>query len=251
MSRHRIAVVGEARADQNIVIDTIHRMCVEAVDWLEAELLEHQFEWITELSLNGPPLPLYWANIKRLADVVGINPRGYFLGQPGLLDARTARTAILLLERHVSDIKAIILIRDADKLRQRSRGIEQARIATSSVVCLIAVPNPERECWVISGFDPDGDAEKSRFAQLRQELGFNPNEKSHELTATSVDTAIKSPKRVLRMLSGGDWDRERVCWQNTPTALLDKRGKGNGLADFQEEVRQQIFPMFGQHRDRI
>ena len=103
----------------------------------------------------------------------------------------------------------------------------------------------ERESWVISGFDPQDDVEESRLAAERQTLGFDPRMRSHELTACKDDRARRSPKRVLRVLCGGDADRERRCWRETLLATLRDRGAENGLSAFLDEVRTELAVLIG------
>ena len=52
---------------------------------------------------------------------------------------------------------------------------------------------------------------------------------SHELTACKNDHAKRSPKRVLKVLTDDDWERQKECWRVTPLAVLKDRGKDNGL----------------------
>ncbi|HEY8505534.1 MAG TPA: hypothetical protein VIL46_13200 [Gemmataceae bacterium] len=112
-----------------------------------------------------------------------------------------------------------------------------------SIVVGLAVV--EREAWVISGFDPQDDEETARLGAERQTLGFDPRLRSHELTACKNDQAVRSPKRVLRQLSGGNRDRERNCWTNTSLERLRERGSENGLAAYLQEVRDRLARLIG------
>jgi hypothetical protein len=103
----------------------------------------------------------------------------------------------------------------------------------------------ERESWVLSGFDPTNAAETERLAAERQSLGFDPRVRCHELTACTDDQAPRSPKRVLRQLSGDDRERERCCWTVASLDLLRQRGIENGLADYLKEIRDRLAPLLG------
>ena len=133
---------------------------------------------------------------------------------------------------------AILLIRDQDNQPERREGLEQARReAKLPLPVVVGLAVVERECWVISGFDPLDEAEESRLAAERQTLGFDPRMRSEELTACKNDLARRSPKRVLRVLCGGEHDRERRCWRETLIETLRDRGAMNGLGAFLDEVR--------------
>src|SRR5205807_2343362 len=103
----------------------------------------------------------------------------------------------------------------------------------------------ERECWVLSGFDPVDNAETERLNAERQALGFDPRLRSDQLTACKNDRAQRSPKRVLRELSGGDLDRERRCWRETSLATLRERGAENGLTQYLQEVQDKLASLIG------
>ncbi len=113
------------------------------------------------------------------------------------------------------------------------------------MVIVVGLAVVERECWVISGFDPQDDGESARLDAERGTLGFDPRFRSHELTACKDDTATRSPKRVLRQLSADDRERQRHCWANAPLRLLRERGGENGLAAYLHEIRDRLARLIG------
>lgn len=234
-----IAVVCEARADVLISTELADRVLLWEVDWLESELLISQRTWIRES--NGTEL--LWKHIKSLARPLGIKIHGHFDGRPGLPDASIARRAILLLKR-LFDPEAILLIRDADKQAERLDGLNQARDHfAGEPKIVIGVADPEREAWVIAGFEPYDDEERKLLEIERKNLGFDPRVRSHELTATNDDQAKKSPKRVLKVLTCGSVEREKPCWQKTDLGTLESNGRENGLAPFLIELKQHLVPL--------
>jgi len=239
----RFAVVYEADADFRTATELADRVLIEAVNWLDEEIIGHQREWIGEVAGQ---VKLTWKSIPLLAKTASIRAHGHIDGNPLEIDAGAARRAILYLKAVFDDLKGVILIRDQDDQPDRRRGLEQARSehhGSPEIVVGLAVT--EREAWVISGFVPQDDAEQTRLDSERQTLGFNPCERSHELTAGKDDTAPRSPKRVLRQLSGGDYHRESQCWNTTPLTLLRERGSMNGLVAFLDEVRTRLAPLIG------
>jgi hypothetical protein len=102
---------------------------------------------------------------------------------------------------------------------------------------------------VLAGFDPRNQAEEASLAQLRQELGFDPRFKAEALFAKSPG-ALRNAKRVLSLLAGDDNDREQSCWADCPLENLIERGRVNGLADYLEEVRARLVPLFTGRRPR-
>jgi hypothetical protein len=239
----RFAVVYEANADYQLATEIADRELVDAIDWLEHDQLDSQRSWMAELE---PGMQFTWMSIKKLASDAGVKAHGHFDGKPKEADATAARRAIRYLLRAIPDLKAILLIRDQDDKPDRRIGLEQARAEDrSGLPIVIGLAIVERECWVISGFDPRDDAETTRLEDERQRLGFDPRSQSHDLTACKDNAAIHSSKRVLRSLSQDDLDRECLCWRETPLATLRARGVQNGLTAFLDEVRSRLAPLIG------
>jgi hypothetical protein len=239
----RFAVVHEAEADFHTATELADRVLVEAIDWLDDQMLTHQREWVAQ-EARGQRLT--WKAIPELARQAGIRAHGHFDGQPGEPDAAAARRAILYLRATIPDLKAILLIRDQDDQFERRVGLEQARTQDhSGTVIVVGLAVVERESWVISGFEPQGEAEMKRLEAEQRNLGFDLRRRNHELTACKNDTARRSPKRVLRVLSGDDRSRERDCWTNTPLDLLRERGQENGLAGYLHEIRDRLARLIG------
>lgn len=238
----RFAVVYEADADFQTATELADRVLVESIEWLDEDLLANQREWLAETA-SGEQLT--WRNVKRLAREAGIRVHGHFNGEPGLPDAAAARRAILFLLR-VADWNAIVLIRDQDDEPERRGGLEQARYQDHrGMVIVVGLAIVERECWVVSGFEPQDEGESSRLETEKKRLGFDPRLRNHELTACKNDQAIHSPKRVLRELTRDDRCRERRCWRETSLEVLRQRGKENGLAVYLHEVRNWLAPLIG------
>jgi hypothetical protein len=243
----RFAVVHEAEADFHTATQLADRVLIEAIKWLEDDQIDHQREWVGNVPGDRR---LTWKAIPTLARETGIKAHGHFDGQPGEADAAAARRAILYLRAAVPDLSAIVLIRDQDDQPERRTGLEQARKQHhGDTVIIVGLAIVEREAWVISGFDPRDKEETARLDAERQTLGFNPCERSHELTASKDDQAKRSPKRVLRQLAGGDWERERDCWMHTSLTQLSERGSENGLAAYLREVRDRLARLIGHVAD--
>jgi hypothetical protein len=241
----RFAVVHEAPADFQTATELADRVLVESIDWLEEEHLEYQRAWLQE----SGGMPLIWKRVKQLALEAGIDAIGFFGGDPAEPDARAARRAILYLRHALADLAGVLLIRDQDDQPERRVGLEQARrkeeIGGLPVVVGLAVV--ERECWVLSGFEPKDEVEKEKLAEEIQYLGFHPCRESHQLTACKNDQAKRSPKRVLAKLIGRDRERERECWLLTSLEMLRDRGDGNGLAEYLQEVEDYLVPLITGH----
>ena len=107
----RFAVVHEAEADLRTATELADRMLIESIDWLDEHLIANQRMWVAE---EPEGRHLRWKSIPQLARDVGIRAHGHFDGEAGEADAAAARRAILYLLKIVSDLKAILLIRDQD-----------------------------------------------------------------------------------------------------------------------------------------
>jgi len=241
----KFAVVCEAPADFVIATQLADRQLQLCFEWLEYELLSFQRNWFDQAP-NGAPL--IWAGIKHLSQAAGINSVGFFSGSPAEPDAHTARRAIIYLRQAISDLAAIVLVRDQDDQPSRRNGLEQARSSEpADIPIVIGFAIIERESWVISGFNPQDQTEHERLQAVIQQLGHDPRTHSHRLTACKNDQALRSPKRVLRLLCGEDpqRDRERFCWQVTPLDTLRDRGTENGLVDYLDEIKTRLAPLIG------
>jgi hypothetical protein len=216
---------------------------IDAIDSLDEDLIADQREWVGH---SGDGFRLTWKQLKRLALEADVTPMGHFGGEPAFPDARAARRAIAYLLKELPGLHAIVLIRDQDDEPDRRVGLEQARSQDhSGLVVLIGLAIVEREAWVISGFEPEHEGESARLHEERTRLGFDPRIRSHDLAACKDDTATRSPKRVLQVLSGDDRDRECRCWRECSLELLRTRGEKNGLAAYLQEVRERLAPLIG------
>lgn len=239
-------VISEAQADFVLVTELADRVLVEQVDWLEEEHLESSRAWLND---GAGGKPLFWKSVSTLARAAGIRAHGHFQGEPGEADAQMARRAIRFVKLKFPSVDAIVLSRDQDEFPNRKTGLRQAVEAeVAHPTILIALADREREAWVICGFEPQSDQESSRLAEERQNLGFDPCQRSRELTACKDDAAKRSPKRVLHALTGGDREREAVCWRETALDSLRDRGRENGLSDYLAEVQEKLVPQLGWSR---
>jgi len=64
-------------------------------------------------------------------------------------------------------------------------------------VIVIGLAVGERESWVISGFEPQDEMEDALIQEERDRLGYNPCERSHELTAGCEDQAHLTAQSVF------------------------------------------------------
>jgi hypothetical protein len=235
------AVVCEAPADLRLAAALADRVLCQEVDWIESEDLELYRQW---RGLESTESHLEWHSVARLAEQQTLKPHGHFGGEPGAPDAIPARKALMLLARSQNLPDAVVLIRDTDRQEKRRRGLEQARNAADwPFEVVLAVAHTKRECWVLAGFDPRSEAEKDALAEIRQELGFDPRLQAEGLTA-SGSHAPRNAKRVLDRLLAGNQDREEDCWTASNLEVLKERGLRSGLADYLEEVRERLVPLF-------
>jgi hypothetical protein len=237
-------VISEARADFITATELADRILLHEVEWLD-DVIDSQREWVGE---DSPGTHLAWTTVSHRAREVGIRAQGHFNGESGYPDAHAARRAIRYLMKQFEVVDAIVLIRDLDDQQERREGLKQARDEdTSGVKIVIGVAGCEREAWVICGFDPVDDSEKQLLGEENQKLGSNPCLRSHELTAGKNDIALRSPKRVLKVLTGDNWERQQQCWRTTSLELLRERGEENGLTEYLDEIKQHLVPLITGH----
>lgn len=235
---------------------------------VERVLRERGPEWIRDLieSSLAPGLgALEWTadgagrdyfdihQVKSYASRYGIRvPHGHFAGRPGEAGALMGRTAFRVARELAltdSDLIAVLLVWDMDdQANTRRSGLEQARTEAHTLMPLAIVlgcPDPMREAWLLAGFEPETDAERERLAGLRQELGFNPCEEAHRLDAKfdeKREQAKRNPKRVLDLLTNGEYAREARCCEHVSLWTLRIRGEHSGLTAFLDETAALLVP---------
>jgi len=249
----RLILFCESPADASTVQGLVERVIREqGPDWLRdlldgpAEGARQVLDWVPDnaghsfFDLHGLS-----AQARRLGLRI---PQGHFNGEPGAAGALMARTAFhvareLALEQERPE--AVLLVWDMDDQgQQRRQGLEQARQEVRGLVpfvLLLGCPDPMREAWVLAGFEPETEEERSRLAALRQELGFHPCQEAHRLDAKK-EQARRSPKRVLDTLTAGVSEREVRCWTMASLPIMRERGQHSGLAAFLDEVTTLLLP---------
>jgi hypothetical protein len=244
----RLVVFCEAEDDFRTVSGLVDRLLRDAgPDWVREHLehfpLEHLRTWV---GCRGRP----FFDLHRYRDEArdrGIRlPHARFEGRagaPGFLAAQTA----FLIARHVAEttepVDAVLFVWDADNQGDARRdgwdqalslGLHHGRFRVA-----FGCPDLEREAWVLAGFEPDNDAERELLEEERHFLRFCPCTEPHRLR-DNKDHEPRSPKRVLRKLTGGDDEREEQCWTQAPLERLRARGVDSGLVAFLEEVKEHL-----------
>jgi hypothetical protein len=252
-------VIVESSADARTATKLGDRVLLEKVAWLEPELLEHLFRW-TGLEENtdyscwkdmGSIIETAKQKGLRLPRFIG---RGRY-GSPPLKADGASSIKVLNLVRFLQKtrpIKAVLLIRDLDNQPERREGIEQARSQQLNeppkLQIIIGTADKTRESWVLNGFIPSNDRELQILEEIKAELNFDPCEESHRLRASekSEPERIRNPKIVLEKLTGGDMDREKLCWEETSLDILRARGFKTGLTAYLIEIEERLAPILSE-----
>lgn len=246
----RLVVFCEARADFQIARDLVDRILREVGEPWVADVMDGAPDGVRTYVPDGDR---EFFGVHRLTSYVrtlGVRvPHGHFDGRPGAADAVMARTVYAVvhaMQKSLAEpIDAVVIVRDLDNDPSRRTGLEQARREAESWArfrAVIGCANIMREAWVLAGFDPERSDEMDRLAELRRELGFSPTDHAHRLDSNN-EQARHSPKRVLRHLSGGEWEREARCWQVTPLETLRTRCPESGLTAFLVEIETALVPL--------
>jgi len=231
---YEIAVVCDARADQVTACRLADRVLVEEIPWLDG-ILDTQRQW---RGVSRSESHLEWKHVHREADARNVQIFGFFQGKSGEPYAYVARRALLLLERAKPRPAAVVLICDRDNQARRRKGLEQARAAEPwKFPVVIGVASPEREAWVLAGFDPKTPDEEKHLKDIIGKLSFHPVLEAHRLSVGERDS-----KLVLKELTSGDREREQECL-DAPLPVLHERGERTGLRDYLQEVRQRLVPL--------
>lgn len=234
------AVVCEAEADQETATELAERVLLEDVDWLEPEALPGLRSWC---GLEPKTGHLTWRAIGNEAKRRRLKVHGRFRDMPGKFDERRAKLALLLFTSLDHQPDAVVMIRDTDGREKEVRGgIERARTERAwNFPVVLGTPHPNRECWVLTGFEPQNSAEEQALAEERSSLGFDPRMHAERLTAKGKRGKLNA-KKVLGRLAPAN-GREKACWRETDLQILRDRGQSTGLAAFFDEVQTALVPL--------
>ena len=251
-------VIVESSADARTATKIAERVLVEKIDWLDAEMLQHHFQWS---GLEAGTDNSCWKDINHIIErekKSGFQPQRFLRrnkpGQKTLQPDGSNTIKILNLVRHLQktrQIKAVLLIRDLDNQPQRREGIEQARSEhinrQPKLEIIIGTAERMREAWVLSGFIPFNQQEKQILQEIMTELTFNPCEESHKLRSNSLTEPdrLRNPKVVVEKLTGGRMEREQQCWEETSLEYLREKGDRTGLTAYIKEIEERLIPIIG------
>ena len=247
----RVAVFSEAAADFRTATDLIDRVVRAGCPGWVGDLLDSAPAEVRTWHRDPDDQAFFDIHdVDRYRRHFVVRARhGHFDGapnMPGALMASSVFRIVRALRRVEPALVGVVLLWDLDQQPDERRGgIAQAVNDAESwadFAIVVGLPCRMREAWAIAGFEPTDDEERARVADLRRELGFSPVEESHQLDAQD-ETAKRSAKRVLGLLTRGDADREARCWQEPPLETLVARGKDNGLAYFLEAVDRCLVPL--------
>lgn len=236
-----LGLVVEGSSDARTMPQIVDRVLVAQVP-INAEALDGVRAY---RGLDAAKSCVLWRDLERISTQRRVPRRhGHFRGEPGVEDARNAVNALQCFVAENPQPAAVILVRDSDgKKDEREKGLEQARTERNwPFEVLVGIAHLMRENWVIGAFDPQDGDETAALTKLRAELGFNPAHRSELLDATN-ETAKKSPKRVLPLLTNDDHEREADCFREADIEHLRKTGAGNGLAAFVGEIEEKLVPL--------
>lgn len=237
----------------------------------ERVLQENAPQWLTDLLQDQPDILFSWTGLE---DGIGfscwshfeaiakkLKAEGYrfpkFNGQfsdgPTNLDYPVARNIVYLVNQYLKasknrNIGAIVLIRDEDNQPERFATLCRLRDDLTrrgfQMPIVIGVANPEREAWILNGYEAKTAAEKQVLQDIKRRIGLDPCLEAHRLRGKSNQpgTEDRDIKRILQALTQGDPLREEQCWQETALDILIERGQKTGLSQYIEEIESRLLP---------
>lgn len=226
-----LLVAAEDELGYRLVTGLTDRLCLET-DWVEKEDLDAFRAWLQH---EGRPY-LELKRVGTIAKQLGLRFRGKFDGASGAADALLMRKLFGVVAELGLPVQVLVVARDVDTTDRRL-GFEQARSTCERVAFEIvaALAQPEAESWLVCAWQPSNDSERSAHQSVRQDLGFDPIVRSHELTSTS-GSSRKDAKQVLDLLAGSA-GRAEERFHLRPMAEFEQVGAANGLASFLRELR--------------
>lgn len=252
-------LIVESSADARTATKLAERVLEEKVAWLEPDLSQHLFRWA---GLEDNTEYTCWTDIRTIykkARQKGIRlpkfrARGGYNSPPSKPDGANSIQVLNLVQllQKSRPIKAVVFIRDLDNQPERREGIEQARSEQVNeppqLQIIIGTADKTRESWVLNGFIHSNDRELQILEEIKAELNFDPCEESHRLRGSEEleRERIRNPKVVLKKLTGGDMERERLCWEETSLDILRARGVKTGLTAYLSEIEEQLAPILSE-----
>ena len=237
----RIGIAAESANDAREIAYLVDLLIEADVDWARG-LLDDYRRW-SGLSHASAYFNIHTWNDELRRRRLRLN--GDFARGP---DAKMIRGLILLFshpEAGMARPDAVVICRDTDGVTERAGVARQVRDqhTNGSPPVALALPHPEHEAWLISGFHANSDEEQARLEQLRRTLGADPTTNSHTLRSTS-DSSPKDCKAVLATLTEARTpeevaERRAACVRHL-VGRATSVSEPNGLATFIREVRAQI-----------
>jgi hypothetical protein len=250
-------LVCEGSSDERTITRLVERVLTDEVGWLVG-LFGQVIGWRGVLDHQSYTSWAGESGVKGLGRSRNIRVHGDFSGEDWRGEAIQAKKAIRLFRearikgRIQGELSAVFLIRDTDGDMQRRDGMEAARQDSSaSFEMVLGLPHTNRECWILVAFEPSNEDEQDVLDDLRSNLGFDPTEQAHRLTA-QTGAAKKNAKRVLEKLLLGNQRREDDLIESAVVEDLKRAGENVGLADFIEEIKMRVAPRLresGQHKN--
>lgn len=267
-SHVRIALAGEDQAHRALMTFLADKVRLDeaakrAVHWIDAESLQglRSYEGRGDDEQRPEHLRFYLlSQAKRDAEDLPkqltihgrpVKLRGRIGEKPLRPEAGFWRRVLLLLASSHPPPDVIIVAHDTDGDRARLKDLEQALALTHPIPVIVAVPHQDAEAWFVAGFRPGSDAERRRLEDRKDDLGFDPPERPHRLTAHPND-ARTDARRVLRILVFDEDASRAPSLEEIPSLcdrtlndleLLRRRGAECGLAAFLDALRGTLVPL--------
>ena len=243
-----IVVIAEASADAQIATHLAERLLLEKIEWINPYLKE-LLKWrgLEESTTYTP-----WSALKKLSQttIPRIRPRFDSLR----LDATIMAKIYYEIRQQNAKVNGLLLVRDLDNQPDRKSAFAEGRHLLTNdpklahfpkLEIILALPCQKREGWVLNGFEPQNNDERMRLEELKESLTFNPCLEAHRLRSTKKtgEERERNIKIVLADLTNSDFERERLCWEETPLSTLRTNGIETGLTDYLDEVENRLLPL--------
>lgn len=246
-----VAVIAEAPIDATVCTELCNRViheCDATPDWIrdDPEQLQHEFEYAgLEPETDFTPR----RKIKALAERQGVEHKRPIqrlrrFGTPITEDFADTWRAVALVAFSDRKFNAVILSRDSDGKTERIQSWAEVseKFRDSPIAIVIAGAHCKLEAWILNGFRAKNPDEERRLAAERAKLGFDPVTNAEKLSATTKG-AKRDAKRVVKNLTGDEYDRKQECWMETALGILRANGVNTGLCGYLCEVEEILIPL--------
>lgn len=231
-----ILIVAEDESDVACATMLADRLCLDTMEWADAESLAHYRRWRGEF--EQPFLDIH--KIHEIAARRNLRRvHGHFEGRPTAQDYQSAVQALRIARASDMCCHAVVWIRDTDGPTDRAQGWTDAcNKAGEGLVCIGGFPHESMEAWKIVAWTHSPHFDPPAVSSVKATLKFDPTQ--HPNALSHNENVPKSAKAVVEGLA-----ISHDVMESADLGKLESSAPAQlcGLSGFVKQVREQLAPL--------